>query len=49
MPGRSASLGSPRDIKPWDAAPAVTGSTYRAEARSVVMLFLPDRAGYHAP
>jgi glycogen operon protein len=32
-------LDSPHDIVPWQSAPAVTGNTYRAEARSVVMLF----------
>jgi glycogen operon protein len=30
---------SPDDIVPWQAAPAVGGDTYRAQARSVVMLF----------
>ena len=29
----------PDDIVPWQAAPAVPGDTYRARARSVVMLF----------
>jgi isoamylase len=32
-------LESPQDIAPWQTAPAVAGGTYRAEARSVVMLF----------
>jgi glycogen operon protein len=32
-------LDSPEDIVPWKTAPAVAGNTYRAEARSVVMLF----------
>jgi glycogen operon protein len=32
-------LDSPHDIVPWQAAPAFSGKTYRAEARSVVMLF----------
>ncbi len=32
-------LDSPHDIVPWQTAPAVPGSTYRAEARSVVVLF----------
>jgi glycogen operon protein len=32
-------LASPDDIVPWQTAPAVSGATYRAEARSVVMLF----------
>jgi glycogen operon protein len=31
-------LDSPQDIVPWESAPAVAGTTYRAEARSVVML-----------
>jgi glycogen operon protein len=31
-------LDSPLDIVPWETAPPVPGSTYRAEARSVVML-----------
>jgi glycogen operon protein len=29
---------SPDDIVPWQSAPAVPGDTYRAEARSVVLL-----------
>jgi isoamylase len=32
-------LDSPQDIVPWQAAPVVHGERYRAEARSVVMLF----------
>ncbi len=32
-------LDSPQDIVPWQEAPTVAGGTYRAEARSVVMLF----------
>jgi glycogen operon protein len=32
-------LDSPQDIVSWQTAPAVSGNTYRAEARSVVMLF----------
>jgi isoamylase len=32
-------LDSPNDIVPWKTAPAVSGDTYRVEARSVVMLF----------
>jgi glycogen operon protein len=32
-------LDSPNDIVPWQAAPANAGSTYWAEARSVVVLF----------
>jgi isoamylase len=30
---------SPDDIVPWQTAPTVPGGTYRAEARSVVVLF----------
>ena len=33
-------LDSPLDIVPWQRAPALSGDTYRAEARSVVMLFM---------
>ncbi len=33
-------LDSPADIVPWQDAPAVFGATYRAEAHSVVMLFV---------
>jgi isoamylase len=33
------SLDSPGDIVDWQAAPAVSGAAYRAEARSVVVLF----------
>src|SRR5262249_46260904 len=32
-------LDSPNDIVPWQTAPKVSGDTYRAVARSVVMLF----------
>jgi glycogen operon protein len=32
-------LDSPHDIVPWQTAPAVPGEVYRAESRSVVMLF----------
>jgi glycogen operon protein len=31
-------LDSPRDIVPWETAESVPGYSYRAEARSVVML-----------
>jgi isoamylase len=30
---------SPDDVVPWQTAPTVSGDTYRAESRSVVMLF----------
>ncbi len=33
------SLDSPNDIVPWQTATAVSGDSYRAEGRSVVMLF----------
>jgi glycogen operon protein len=33
-------LDSPNDIVPWQKAPLVSGNTYRAEGRSVVMLFV---------
>jgi glycogen operon protein len=32
-------LPSPDDVVPWQEAPAVSGTTYRAQPRSVVMLF----------
>ena len=32
-------LDSPLDIVPWQTAPSIPGYTYRAEARSVVVLF----------
>jgi glycogen operon protein len=32
-------LDSPHDIVPWQTAPAISGDAYRAEARSVAMLF----------
>jgi glycogen operon protein len=39
-------LDSPDDIVPWETAPAVDGTSYRVEARSVAMLFtLAERAG----
>ncbi len=34
-------LESPEDIVEWDEAPAVAGPTYRAQPRSVVVLFAP--------
>ena len=33
------SLDSPQDINPWETAPSLSGRTYRAAARSVVVLF----------
>jgi glycogen operon protein len=36
-------LDSPHDIVPWQTAPPISGDTYRAEARSVVMLFTVGR------
>ncbi len=38
-------LDSPHDIVPWQAAPTVPGNTFRAEARSVAMLFASAGAG----
>jgi glycogen operon protein len=32
-------LDSPNDIIPWETAPSIPGHAYRAEARSVVVLF----------
>jgi isoamylase len=32
-------LDSPHDVMDWDAAPVVSGHRYRAEPRSVVLLF----------
>jgi isoamylase len=32
-------LDSPHDIVPWQTAPSISGYTYRAEARSVVVLY----------
>jgi glycogen operon protein len=32
-------LDSPLDIVPWETAPPISGYSYRAEARSVVVLF----------
>jgi glycogen operon protein len=37
-------LDSPHDIVPWQSATAVPGHSYRAGARSVVMLFATDRS-----
>ena len=34
-----AERASPQDIVPWEEAPLLGESTYRAEARSVVVLF----------
>jgi glycogen operon protein len=36
-------LDSPHDIVPWQSAPAFSGDAYRAEARSVVVLFTGSR------
>jgi glycogen operon protein len=36
-------LDSPHDIVPWEEAPAFPGRSYRAGARSVVMLYAADR------
>ncbi|QDV34744.1 glycogen debranching protein GlgX [Tautonia plasticadhaerens] len=41
-------LDSPDDILPWENASAVAGGSYRAESRSVVMLFAPARPGQDA-
>ena len=38
-------LDSPHDIVPWQTAPTVSGSAYRVEARSVVILYAVARAG----
>ena len=32
-------LGSPQDIVPWQTSPSISGPAYRAEPRSVVVLF----------
>jgi len=40
-------LDSPRDIVDWKDAPSVSGSMYRAEPRSVVVLFAPIDASSH--
>jgi isoamylase len=37
-------LASPEDIVPWKEAPAIQGTTYLAEARSVVALYAPQAA-----
>jgi len=38
-------LDSPHDIVPWKTASSISGLSYRAEARSVVVLFAPVRPG----
>jgi glycogen operon protein len=38
-------LDTPHDIIPWQTAPVVSGYTYRAAARSVVVLFANAGAG----
>jgi isoamylase len=38
-------LDSPQDIVPWQSAPTIAGNTYRAEPRSVVMLFMDGKQG----
>jgi glycogen operon protein len=37
-------LDSPLDIVPWQTAPPIPGYSYRAEARSVVVLFASQRS-----
>ena len=37
------SLDSPHDIMPWQSSPSIAGNCYRAEARSVVVLFATVR------
>jgi len=39
------SLDSPHDIVPWQTAPSVPGCTYRADARSVAVLYASLRSG----
>jgi len=36
-------LDSPHDITPWESSPSIPGKTYRAESRSVVVLFADIR------
>jgi isoamylase len=38
-------LESPQDIVPWQTAPSLSGNSYRAAARSVVVLFGETRRG----
>jgi glycogen operon protein len=38
-------LDSPLDIVPWQTAPPISGDSYRAEARSVVVLFASQGSG----
>jgi glycogen operon protein len=38
-------LDSPHDIVPWETAPMIPGYTYRAEARSVVVLYVRIEPG----
>ena len=42
-------LDSPHDIVPWQTAPTVSGSSYRVEARSVVILYAVARPGVSLP
>jgi isoamylase len=37
-------LDSPHDVVDWDAAPLVSGDRYRAEPRSMVVLFIEGAA-----
>lgn len=41
------SLDSPDDIVLWETAPPVSGSCYKVQPRSVVMLFLPNDKVMH--
>jgi len=38
-------LDSPHDIVPWEQAPSIPGHTYKAQARSVVLLLAHVKAG----
>ena len=42
-------LDSPHDIVDWERAPSVPGHSYRAEPRSVVVLFLGPEPGRQSP
>jgi Transketolase, thiamine diphosphate binding domain len=42
------SLDSPDDIVPWQVTPPVRSSTYRAQARSVVVLYAKSEPGKFA-
>ena len=45
--GIDTALASPEDIVPWQGSLTVAGASYRAESRSVVLLFAGEDQKQH--